>query len=71
MSAWDRFPSPDIFDGIYARVSDYLMWDVIGRRGNETDTVTSNIANKPLAEAFIRWYTDGYWKEQLEGPQDC
>ncbi|UUG69458.1 hypothetical protein SEA_SHAM_147 [Streptomyces phage Sham] len=69
------FPEPDNFDDIYAVRNEHLTWDVIGysmdERGNrKSRAITENVANKPLAEAFIRWYTDKYWSTMFDGPSD-
>lgn len=65
------YSQADDFDDIYVQPNQNLSWDVIGRStdfyGNtKFKTLQSNIRNKALAEAFIRWYTEQYWKNLNE-----
>ena len=70
-------PSPDYFDKIEVtpHEDDFSMWKVVGVRADnnaiKTVDLQTYISNKPLAEAFVRWYTDNYWIEQFSGAQDC
>ncbi|QIQ63014.1 hypothetical protein SEA_MOAB_150 [Streptomyces phage Moab] len=70
-------PDADSFDDIIVcpHEEDYTIWQVIGVRAEfnalKRSVLQDNIANKPLAEAFVRWYTDKYWNDRFGGAQDC
>lgn len=70
-------PEADIFDNIEVvhHEEDFTMWKVVGIRIDvdviKTTPLKEHIPNKALAEAFLRWYTDKYWADMLDGAQDC
>lgn len=69
-TALTDYPEPDNFEQIYADPDENLMWEVVGYsvdgRGNRKfQTIVGNLANKELAEAFIRVYTEKYVNENL------
>jgi hypothetical protein len=69
-------PEADIFDSIEVvpHEEDFFMWKVVGVTNDglvvKTTTLQEYIKNKPLAEAFVRWYTDKYWADMMRS-QDC
>jgi hypothetical protein len=70
-------PEADYFDDIVVmpHEDDMTMWKVVGKRVDsnavKNTVIADYIANKPLAEACLRWYCDSYWKKMFEGPRDC
>jgi hypothetical protein len=72
-----NIPEADYFDNIEVmpHEEDFTMWKVVGVRVDidhvKMTTLKEYIANKPLAEAFVRWYTDKYWSDMFSGAQDC
>jgi len=69
------YPDADEFDDIYVQPNENLTWDVIGRstdyyNNTKFKTLEEGVRNKALAEAFIRWYTENYWKRLDTGVRD-
>lgn len=70
-------PEADYFDDIVVmpHEDDMTMWKVVGKRVDNNavkhTVIADYVANKPLAEACLRWYCDSYWKQMFEGPRDC
>lgn len=71
------FPAADYFDDLIVcpHEDDFTQWKVIGVRTEFNSLkmldLVSNLANKHLAEAFVRVYTEDYIKEMFFGSRDC
>lgn len=66
-------PEADYFTDIVVmpHEDDIAFWKVVGIKNDGSVIKSTNIVdyvpNKPLAEAALRWYCEGYWKKMFQG----